>query len=70
MNARHAYKIIKWYDVYQGEILSDDEEDRSIYLSLLETLKDCHDIIEDNTITYHQFYECRIFDEEYQQYNY
>jgi hypothetical protein len=55
MEARQAFKIIQWYNVYSGEISSDDE-DHSIYISLLNSLIGCHDIIEECGMTYDQYY--------------
>lgn len=59
MEARQAYKMIQWYNVYVGEVGSDREDD-SIYYSLLDSLKDCHDMIEEVGMTYHQYYEYRL----------
>lgn len=59
MEARQAYKLIQWYKVYSGEI-GGDQEDYSIYSSLLDSLKDCHDMIEEVGMTYDQYYEYRV----------
>lgn len=55
MKAREAYKLIQWYNVYSSEI-GGDREDYSIYSLLLDSLKDCHDMIEEVGMTYHQYY--------------
>jgi hypothetical protein len=55
MEARQAYKMIQWYRVYSGEVFGDNE-DHSIYISLLDSFIDCHDMIEEAGMTYHQYY--------------
>lgn len=55
MTAREAYKMIQWYNVYYGEVYGDNE-DYAIYCSLIDSLKDCHDMIEESGMTYHQYY--------------
>jgi hypothetical protein len=55
MEARKAYKMIQWYNVYSGEVGSDNE-DYSIYSSLLDSFIDCHDYIEEVGMTYHEYY--------------
>ena len=55
MEARKAYKMIQWYNVYSGEVGSDNE-DYSIYSSLLNSFIDCHEVIEEVGITYHKYY--------------
>ena len=64
MEARQAYRMIQWYDVYLKDRsyekdLSDLNEDRFIYLGLLDILKDCHDVIDSCSYTYHWYYEFR-----------
>ena len=55
MEARKAYKMMQWYKVYSNEIFSDNEDD-TIYSSLIDSLKDCHDVIEEVGMTYHEYY--------------
>ena len=62
MEARKAYKLIQWYDIYRSETLCTDDED--LYIELLYILKDCHDIVEHNNYTYHQLYEIRMLEQE------
>lgn len=59
MEARQAYKLIQWYNVYSGEVCNDDE-DYSIYISLLNSFVGCHDMIEEVGMTYDQYYEYRV----------
>jgi hypothetical protein len=55
MEARKAYKMIQWYAVYSEEAGSDNE-DYFIYNSLLVSFIDCHDMIEEVGMTYHEYY--------------
>lgn len=70
MEARQAYKMIQWYNVYSGEVGS-DREDSIIYYSLLNSFIDCHDMIEEVGMTYHQYYiylkavEDKLYEEHY-----
>jgi len=62
MEARKAYKLMQWYLVYKDEV-SYDDEDQSIYSSLLDSLKGCHDMIEEVGMTYDQYYHYLVVQE-------
>lgn len=70
MKAREAYKLIQWYNIYKDEVGS-DREDYIIYDSLLYSLIDCHDMIVEVGMTYHQYYhylkalEDKLYEEHY-----
>jgi hypothetical protein len=65
MTVKQAFKIIHWYDVYMQETLSTDREDYIIYHDVLDTLRDCYDVIPGmNGVTYHNYYLYRISEDE------
>lgn len=67
MEARKAYKLIQWYRIYTDEVFGDNE-DQSIYSSLLDSLKGCNDMIEEVGMTYDQYYNYCVALQEIHQY--
>ena len=55
MEARKAFKMMQWYAVYDREVFGDKEDDL-IYTSLLDSFIDCHEVIEEVGMTYHEYY--------------
>ena len=59
ITAQQAWMILGWQRVCSGELGHgyDDKEYVQLVRLLLECLKDCQDIVDENGHTYHQLYE-------------